>query len=644
MNIRWSIILLILCSFFSSKVMGSHIVGGEVTYRYLGDSSGFQKYEISLSIYEDCQNGLPQAIAGDDTAILAVYVNDGRPQTPPYTGYDIDPNVYFKSKVTVPPNFSNACVSNIPATCLIRKTFTKVFALEPNPYGYVVAYQNCCRNSAIINIIDPGNNGSTYFCVIPPLITNHSAVFKNYPPQIICLNNPMYYDHSATDEDGDSLTYEFCPALGFRDPNPGFKTPPAPPPYDTVFYSGTFSYRNPMFGYPPISVDPHTGIITGTPNRIGRYLVTICCHEWRAGELINTIKREFQFVVTDCSKLVVADMPQYSTDANTYIVNCADNTVHFVNTSKGGFAYKWDFGVPHVGGDTSSQENPTFTYPDTGTFAVKLVANPGTTCPDSITRLVKVYPKFHASFTNTGSQCPGSAIQFLDLSSATIKPISLWKWNFGDGDSSLLQNPMHAYKYGGTYNVVLVSRSVKNCIDTALSQVLVETFKPFAGSDTTIVKGESILFNAVGGLKYTWSPETNLSDTAIFGPRGYYADTGTFTYTVRVESAFGCIGEDTIHVTVVNQASFFVPTGFSPNGDGRNDIFRPISVGYSSLDYLRVFNRFGEQVYYGNTLETGWDGTFKGQPAEMGVYFWEISFKDRFGKPGFLKGDVTLIR
>jgi gliding motility-associated-like protein len=95
---------------------------------------------------------------------------------------------------------------------------------------------------------------------------------------------------------------------------------------------------------------------------------------------------------------------------------------------------------------------------------------------------------------------------------------------------------------------------------------------------------------------------------------------------------------------VVNNASFTLPTAFTPNGDGRNDIFRPLAVGYRNLKYFRVFNRWGEQVFYGESIENGWNGTHKNQPAEMGVYYWQIVFVDRFGVEGQVKGDVTLIR
>jgi len=646
--------LLLSLSFYQAS--GSHIVGGEVTYQYLYDSISAQtnvtyyKYQVNVIIYEDCLNGQPLAIQQDNPAYFGVFYGTGQIFEMDTSENAGDKAIPYASSIPVPANFANACVTKIPATCLLKKTFSKTYMLPASSSGYIVAYQRCCRNGATVNITDPANNGATYFCTIPPMpVTNTSAVFRNYPPQIICLNNPLFYDHSATDADGDSLSYEFCPACIGADQT-DIKPPPSPPDqlpplyYDSVTYNFGFSSKTPITSYPEIQIDPVTGLITGTPSRVGRYLVTVCCHEWRDGFLINTLKREFQFVVTPCTKVVVADIPQFSTDPNTYIVDCKDYTVNFQNTSTGGFSYHWNFGVHGTSQDTSAAFEPTFTYPDTGTFTVQLLVNPSSTCTDSISRLVKIYPKFRADFADSGALCPGSPIQFTDMSSSTLKPIIYWKWMFGDGDTSLLQNPQHAYQYPGIYNISLVSENNHSCIDTAISQLIVDHFIPFAGNDTSIVKGETILFNASGGSEFMWVPATNLSDSSVFDPVGYYPDTGHFTYYVYVRSAYGCTGMDSIKVDVVDQAAFVVPSAFTPNGDGKNDIFRPLAVGYRNLNYFRVFDRWGNEVYFSTTLEVGWDGTYRNKEADMGTYFWEISFTDRFGKKGFMKGDVVLIR
>jgi len=173
---------------------------------------------------------------------------------------------------------------------------------------------------------------------------------------------------------------------------------------------------------------------------------------------------------------------------------------------------------------------------------------------------------------------------------------------------------------------------------------VIENFIPFAGNDTIIVKGESIDFNASGGIQYTWSPANNLSDPNVNNPTGYYPDTGHYNYNVHITSPFGCVGDDSIRVYVVGQGALFVPTGFTPNGDGRDDYFRPIVVGYRQVKFFDVYNRWGQQVFHTNQIEAGWDGTFNGKPVDMDVYFWMLDIIDRNGTEIKQKGDVTLIR
>ena len=121
---------------------------------------------------------------------------------------------------------------------------------------------------------------------------------------------------------------------------------------------------------------------------------------------------------------------------------------------------------------------------------------------------------------------------------------------------------------GGDYTVQLESGNALGCVDTVRKTISVERFKPFAGNDTTIVKGESLFFNATGGSVYLWKPPTFLSNPSISNPVGFYPDTTRIIYTVFMESASGCKGSDDIEVRVVGQAAFFVPTAFTPNGDG----------------------------------------------------------------------------
>lgn len=627
----------------SSPAKATHIVGGDLTYRCLGNN----RYEIQLIIFQDCLNGEPTAISQDIPAFIGIFDNASNGGTF-FLRDSIGNTRQEVSQEIVNPNFSNDCVNNPPPTCLRKVTFKKIYTLPPNSSGYKVVYTRCCRNATILNINRPDRTGATYICTIPPVFEascNNSANFNSKrPPQIICINNPLVYDHSAFDPDGDSLSYELCDTYGGGEPN-NPKPPASPflPPTITQSpgYRAGFSYQRPMGGNPAIQIDPRTGILSGTPNIQGRFVVTVCCHEWRNGVMINTIRREFQFVVTNCSKKVVANIPQFSDEYNTYIVECRSKTVNFVNRSTGGFAYLWDFGVP---GATSTDFQPTFTYPDTGTYNVKLIVNQGSTCPDSMERLVKIYPNFDVNFEFDGLQCPKAELSFSDLSEATYKPVTEWSWSFGDGTTSTDQNPKKVYNFGGVYPVRLISKTIKGCVDTSIQDVSIDNFVPFAGNDTVIVVGESINFNAQGGSIFTWSPATNLN--TIFGPnpQGTYPRVGKFDYVVDIKSDYGCEGKDDISVLVVSGPRLFMPSGFTPNGDGLNDYLRPLTAGYAELNYFRVFNRWGELVYEGNNLSRGWDGKFNGKNAEVGTYFWVMSIKDRFGKDQVLKGDVSLIR
>lgn len=642
-GMRLRFLLIMLLGILSiNNAFATHIVGGEITYRCLGPAgANLVNYEIEVTIYQDCMTGDPMAIAEDVPAFIKIFENGN--------------SVLFDSipqpeTLLVPPNFNNNCVKNPPTTCLRRARFVRTYTLSANT-AYTVVYQRCCRNQSINNIINPGAVGASYFCEIPAssqVGCNSSAVFNNYPPQIVCINNPLVYDHSATDADGDSLSYEFCEAYVGGSTNDA-KPIPSPPPYTAVNYAGNYSAAQPMAGFPLVQINPTTGIISGTPNIIGRFVVTVCCHEWRNGVIINTVKREFQFVVTNCSKAVVADIPQFSEEFNTYIVQCSGLTVTFLNQSSGAnFSdpnrYSWDFGVPNVTTDVSNDSMPTFTYPDTGTYIVSLVVNRGSTCPDSIARIVKVYPNFKTDFFYSGLQCPESPIQFFDSTVATYQPINKWTWNFGDGLTSDVQDPEHSYDVGGEYDVSLISQNSKGCVDTAIEQLYIDPFVPFAGNDTIIVKGEYINFNATGGSIYNWVPATYLNNPNINNPVGFYPDPDTVTYVVRIESDFGCFGFDTVAVKVVGQASIFVPTGFSPNGDGRNETLRPIGIGYRDINGFRVYNRWGEQVFYTTKFDEGWDGTWKGQKAEIGVYYWFLEITDRKGNRSLVKGNSTLVR
>jgi hypothetical protein len=186
-----SLIILLTIIFCSVRSYGSHMIGGDVTYRCLGSNS----FEITITLFQDCLYGEPGALAQDNPAYYSIF--DAKTNQ-----LVMADSVTALSTQIVDPNFSNACINNYPNTCLRKQVFKFTRTLSPTKNGYVIVYERCCRNASINNIQSPGNVGVTYFATIPPFNSgqcpNNSAVFKNFPPQIICANNPLIYDFSAT--------------------------------------------------------------------------------------------------------------------------------------------------------------------------------------------------------------------------------------------------------------------------------------------------------------------------------------------------------------------------------------------------------------------------------------------------------------
>lgn len=172
----------------------------------------------------------------------------------------------------------------------------------------------------------------------------------------------------------------------------------------------------------------------------------------------------------------------------------------------------------------------------------------------------------------------------------------------------------------------------------------------FAGNDTNIVSNQPLQLHATASdpaaNNFTWSPGTGLSSTLIYNPVATLSMSigETITYTVRATNSFGCYGEDDIKVTIFKTGpDIFIPGAFTPNGDGRNDVIRPICVGITQLNYFKVFNRWGQLVYSTSTIGQGWDGRIGGIPQASDNFVYMAQGVDYLGHTIFKKGTVMLI-
>ena len=196
-----------------------------------------------------------------------------------------------------------------------------------------------------------------------------------------------------------------------------------------------------------------------------------------------------------------------------------------------------------------------------------------------------------------------------------------------------------------TTNFTVSVTDTLGCPKAVLDSVLVTVIPPveaFAGNDTIIIRGQPFQLNATGGTYYSWSPIDGLSDPNIANP--FTTINQDFTYTVTAYTPEGCNGSDDIFIRFITGPDMYVPTAFSPNGDGRNDVFRPVPVGITQLKYFRVFDRWGKLVFETNAYMQGWDGFVGGKKADAATYTWLAEGLDINGKTIQRKGYVVLLR
>lgn len=165
--------------------------------------------------------------------------------------------------------------------------------------------------------------------------------------------------------------------------------------------------------------------------------------------------------------------------------------------------------------------------------------------------------------------------------------------------------------------------------------------KANAGADTSVVIGQPLQLKGSGSDLFSWSPENGLSSTSIPDPVAIL--NRNMTYVLKTYTADGCFALDTMNVTVFQTApDIFVPNAFIPGG--RNAELKPKAVGISTLDYFRVFNRWGQVVFHTSEINKGWDGRVNGVIQSNGTYVWMISGTDYTGKRVQKRGTAILIR
>lgn len=224
-----------------------------------------------------------------------------------------------------------------------------------------------------------------------------------------------------------------------------------------------------------------------------------------------------------------------------------------------------------------------------------------------------------------------------------------WSWSPAAVMTQSSQLSPLAYPSQSTTFILTASNPGAGCPKPVTDSVLVRVLPriiPVVGNDTAVLTGQPLQLLASGGVSYQWEPAVYLNNGSIANPVAVLDEAAdNIEFLVRVYNEMGCF--DTAHLRVkvfATPPSIFVPTGFTPNNDGKNDVLKPIAVGMQEIKRFQVYNRWGQLVFSTRINGHGWDGTINGQRQPSNSYVWYVEAVDYLGKPYFLKGVVTLVR
>ena len=537
------LILVVLSVTFSSNA--THIVGGEIQYEHLGGAS----YKLIVNLYRDCD---PASVDFPTDAFIRVDRGNGT--------FFADFQLPMLSRDTLNPPLDTCVVD--PGICVEEAIYSTIVNLPAGTGGYHLYSQYCCRNGSIVNISNPLNMFETFYAYVPDnniYLTNSSPVISNFPPVFVCNNIDLNLDFAASDLDGDSLVYSFyTPHNGdngsftfYSGIGYGAGTPPNNWQTTDVAWLAGYSASDPLDpgAGPGLTINPQTGHISGSPVALGQYVVGVQVDEYRDGVLIGRITRDFQFNVVNCPPPQQAGIGPMN--------GCAGTSIQMNNTSGAGAnGFVWDFGDASA---TSTLFEPTHVFPGLGTYNIQLTAQAGTACADTAYYTL-IVSGITPDFTMPTTVCIGETFTMTDQTTVLTGAVNGWQWDFGDGNTSTLQNPTHAYSTAGNFNVQLIVFSDQGCTDT-ITKTITSTAPPQAGiTPMPGCNGLTVDFVSASdpaASGFWWSFGTGFpADTANTQDATFtYSSYGSYNVTLVAQKGTACA--DTATYTI--QLTEFIP-------------------------------------------------------------------------------------
>jgi gliding motility-associated-like protein len=318
------------------------------------------------------------------------------------------------------------------------------------------------------------------------------------------------------------------------------------------------------------------------------------------------------------------------------ILYCGNSPVQIGTITKPGLVYSWS---PAAGLNNSNVANPLASPAITTTYILS-VRNNGGGCLSMDSVIVK------SSSIDNSLELIGKATYCFDSKDSAVlkvKAADSIQW-FKNGVAIPGANKkLYKVTQSGTYHALLFSNL--GCIVTTNSKVIfIDKARPGITYpvEYAVIEQPYKLHAREFGKTVLWNPVFYLDNGAVVSP--VFRGSSDQLYTIRIETASGCVTIDTQLVKTIKYADIYVPTAFTPDNDGLNDVLRPILFGIKELRYFRVYNRWGQLLFETKTKYAGWDGKFKGILQATGAVVWVAEGIDAEGKIYTRKGTSVLVK
>ena len=332
--------------------------------------------------------------------------------------------------------------------------------------------------------------------------------------------------------------------------------------------------------------------------------------------------------------------------AFTYTIGACHNDLRFTDASTiSPISWEWDFG----NGSTSTVQNPSYTYLNPQNYNVSLIVTNSNGCKDTIVKPINLTGFTAITVNNSVSKCKPDTVQ-LNATGGTY-----YKWVPAQSLTNASVSNPKAFPDATTVYTVTIGNVIGNdTCKTVLTTTV--TVYPFS-YDTTLISISSISLTVGQTATITLNSFTyngtltivpNIPVKMVNNQTYLVNPTKTGEYEIFFTDQNGCAHRlKPFFIQMItdacNESTVYLPTGFTPNNDGVNDILY-IRSNFITEVYLTIYDRWGEKLFETNDVKKGWDGIYKGKLLDQGVYGYYMTFKCNNGQESFKKGNITLMR